>query len=794
MSDTQTNDRPIKVAILGGGAGGISAAWALTEPERSQKYEVTVYQMGWRLGGKGASGRNAERGQRIEEHGLHMWFGFYENAFRVMRACYEEWKALRPESPIQECIGEAFLPHRNYVLNEALGHESWGKWLLDLPDSPHVPGDDSRVGFRDSMAFHKLTDLVNATRLVERGAERGLESVAPSALPPTPVSPASPGEHELLGNLHRRYGRPNEESVPTRESRSLPGGFAVSTLLQAALDILASGQAAAELVPVQIDEQLEGIGDDFRKGRFRAALAAAAVCLGWARFGLAVARKLRPDDEPLRRLWMSIDFAAALASGLSDDIFGKRQAFKDLDGENLYDWLVRHGADKEMIRVNPIVRFPYSVVFAFVDGDASKPQLAAGAALQGLMRLFLTYKGSLAYRMAAGMGDIVFAPFYEVLEKRGVKFRFFHRVDDITLATRDGQLVVDRIELTEQAQVLHGKYRPLIDVEKFPCWPNQPDWNQLRNGDELCARAKRGEINLEAPGSHAGDGFGKAAPPLVAGVDFDHVVLAIPVGALAGITKSFAQHGAFGKRWQEMLKHGKTIPTQGMQLWLNEDLVTLGGEKKAPVWGTYAEPLDTYADMSHALKLEQGGAGVKQLAYFCGALPFVGDDHGAALAAVRAAGAALLKDHAHGFWPKIGKGPNLCWNRLHVFDDATATRLVAQPEASFEGQYFRANILAGERFSATFPGSTQYRLPPGLPQVGNLFLAGDWTDNHLNVGCVEATVMSGLMAARALSGDAIRVVGDNDDYLWLGADPEDELPAIGAPPAPASAPAAQPIS
>ena len=49
-----------KVAILGGGVGGMTAAFELTAtPELRERYDVTVYQLGWRLGGKGASGRNA---------------------------------------------------------------------------------------------------------------------------------------------------------------------------------------------------------------------------------------------------------------------------------------------------------------------------------------------------------------------------------------------------------------------------------------------------------------------------------------------------------------------------------------------------------------------------------------------------------------------------------------------------------------------------------------------------------------------------------------------------------------
>ena len=59
-----------KVAVLGGGVSAMTAAFELTDTqELRDKYDVTVYQMGWRLGGKGASGRNAEYGERIEEHG-----------------------------------------------------------------------------------------------------------------------------------------------------------------------------------------------------------------------------------------------------------------------------------------------------------------------------------------------------------------------------------------------------------------------------------------------------------------------------------------------------------------------------------------------------------------------------------------------------------------------------------------------------------------------------------------------------------------------------------------------------
>src|ERR1700722_17994284 len=77
-----------RVAILGGGMAGLSAAYELTKTRslRDQN-EVTVYQLGWRLGGKAASGRDA-LGRNLE-HGLHVWFGMYENTFKMIQEVYD---------------------------------------------------------------------------------------------------------------------------------------------------------------------------------------------------------------------------------------------------------------------------------------------------------------------------------------------------------------------------------------------------------------------------------------------------------------------------------------------------------------------------------------------------------------------------------------------------------------------------------------------------------------------------------------------------------------------------------
>ena len=51
-----------------------------------------------------------------------------------------------------------------------------------------------------------------------------------------------------------------------------------------------------------------------------------------------------------------------------------------------------------------------------------------------------------------------------------------------------------------------------------------------------------------------------------------------------------------------------------------------------------------------------------------------------------------------------------------------------------------------------FPGpSLIYRISPLDNSYDNLTIAGDWTACGFNAGCVEAAVMSGLLAAHAIS-------------------------------------------
>ncbi len=66
-----------------------------------------------------------------------------------------------------------------------------------------------------------------------------------------------------------------------------------------------------------------------------------------------------------------------------------------------------------------------------------------------------------------------------------------------------------------------------------------------------------------------------------------------------------------------------------------------------------------------------------------------------------------------------------------------------------DAQYWRANTTPSERYVLTPAGSVHYRLAAEESGVENLVLAGDWTRNGIDGGCVEAAMTSGMRAARA---------------------------------------------
>ena len=572
-----------RVLVLGGGTAGMTAAWQLScTAERRAAFDVTVASMGWRLGGKGATGRSARHGARVHEHGLHIWMGFYHHAFRVVAAVYEAAR-----TPGGATIDSAFLPLHDVALADASGHVLH----LSAPPLPGRPWHDDR--------------------------------------------PVGPWLHELAA---------------WAEGHALPAARA----------------SAAE--PARA---ISHLGD---LGRF-----AATVAVGLAREG--------------------------------------RDPWQRLDDEDLRAWLRRHGATDPRVHDCSAVRAFYNLAFAYPDGQSGfgRGAVAAGAALRSLLRMGFTYRGAPFWKMAAGMGDTVFAPMYDALTARGVRFDFFRRVDGIDV--RGGR--VERVKLGVQASLAGNLYEPLMTVKGRRCWPDAPLGAQL-------AAVMDGDLESQ-------HGAPLRTETRRRGADFDAVVLAIPVPVhdrIAGAVRR--SNPAF----DAMVRNHASVVTTAAQVWSRDPLPALGWAGAPPIAVNGNHPLSSWADMTEVAAAEAWSVPPAALLYFVDVAPgerFHGMTRTEAARAVRDRLKPWLADPAA--FPVLGR---LCHGLLRDGEDA------------LDAQYFRANVDPAERYVLSLPGSTRHRLGADSGTDG-LFLAGDWTRTSINGGSVEAAAESGRLAGEAVA-------------------------------------------
>lgn len=249
--------------------------------------------------------------------------------------------------------------------------------------------------------------------------------------------------------------------------------------------------------------------------------------------------------------------------------------------------------------------------------------------------------------------------------------------------------------------------------------------------------------------------------------DFDLVIVGIPPTALMHILSTEL---VTREPWRSMFAEVTTVQTQAMQLWVSRDLKDMGWEAPSPITTAYAEPMDTWCDMTHLLPRENWPAGdvPKNISYFCGPMrdadhipPSGAHDFPAEEAErVRQTAVDWIDAELGRFLPKaapVGNPAGFDWNLL------TAPGSTATGEARFATQFWRANSDPTQRYTLSRAGSIRHRLKTDGSGFRNLYLAGDWIDCILNVGCVEATVMSGLLCSRAISGYPATIIGEHDN-------------------------------
>ena len=727
MTTTPDNTRR-RVAVLGGGAGSMGALWALTSlPDAAERFDITVYQMGWRLGGKGASGRNAALGNRIEEHGLHVWAGFYRNAFRMMREIYAAQPA---DGRLFTRWSDAFKRHSTVILEEHIDGQ-WLPWPITLAEDPvDDPESDPTTGGELPPPGEYVRLIIDAMILHAGDHDVDLSTPAPEH--------AAARAGGWLSRVEASFGRIVAHPVAKilRDTGLLIEDGLAAVARHAAVPLLATARALAAALP----------SDPARHDPLHLALIAHIMRDATAA-AEAVLAPLGRHHTTARRLGIMLSLGSTTVVGLiEDDVLNL--GFEAINGEDWTAWMARHGATPDALTSAP-VRGIYDYVFGYEKGRANRPALEAGTAVHGILRLFFTFKGSLFWEMQAGMGDVVFAPTYEVLKARGVKFEFFRRVERLE-ADATGTFV-QRIDMRRQAQVKGGgAYQPLATIRGVPSWPSAPDFGQLENGDQL-----------------AGAQFESSwAPPsgdvitLERGRDFDDVILGISVAGVNEVCRGLAPQGS---PFQQMLDAVKTVQTCCLQLWFAEDAAGIGAPAAPPIASCYVDNLNTWADMSFLLARETWpDAGPRFIAYLCGQFPDADvippyTDHefpARERERFRAHAVEWLQKNAAAIWSRTAgaDATGFDWSRLYDANGgADAARL--------DAQYVRVNIDPSERYVLSVPGSSALRLRAGESGFRNLFLAGDWVRTSINAGCVEAAVMAGMDAASALSGDPIPVVG-----------------------------------
>jgi uncharacterized protein with NAD-binding domain and iron-sulfur cluster len=374
------------------------------------------------------------------------------------------------------------------------------------------------------------------------------------------------------------------------------------------------------------------------------------------------------------------------------------------------------------------------------------------------VRLIATYKGDMLWEVQSGMGEAVVAPLYESLVAAGVRFRFFHKVTGLRLSADSTR--IDRIELERQADMLVGDYQPTLTVDGLTCWGSEPDWTQLVNGAQL----KAAGVDFEGAWEQQP---GTAALSLQDGVDFDAVVLAISLGAYkefnAALPGMCAELRTASPSFKSFTDNIPIVPTLSLQLWCDVTTNVLGWDMTKPAAVAGPEPLSVWTDMSQVLAFEPW-AGVptkpKSLQYLCG--PFDSQLFkrsstdttvpAQAAADLRATVVTWLETSSLAQWHVACDGSSFRWEMLT--DPAGRVGVFR-----LDAQYMRANISPTECCVGSPAGSTQFRLGPTVPEFANLFIAGEAARSGCNTSSVEGAIMTGMAAARAISGDPLRIPG-----------------------------------
>ena len=644
---------PQKIAILGGGAASCTTALALTaQPGWKERYNITIYQLGWRLGGKAASGRNKNYGQRVEEVTGHMFSSVYHNSKHLLRSVYKELN--RPEGVPMKTFEEAF---------QLLSHTSFKELNVSL--------DGEKQCFSLKYLVQKL---VNTTFWMTEKMNENFNDIPPIT----------------INKVNLKHLTDNQELLQCQVTSIQDFIFKIST---------------------------------------------------------------KTEKKTLQTEFLSVlDVAVTIIKGILDDKIIEN-GFDIINHLDLREWLAKHGANPATLK-STFVKYHYDLMIAYKNGDIDQPSLEAGSALKIYLNLYFCFDDAPYYDQQGGLGDIIFAPMYELLRKKGVHFKFFHKVEELNLNINNSRLI-EKIKLTKQADVLHKEYDPLINVKGLPSWPNEPKYEEI--DQEQAKLLQKHDIDLEHfwtkwPGIYE-NYFKQPLPEVILkrGQDFDIIVFGIPVGSLPYLCPELLE---VSPNLRDASKYMGKVPSFQLQLHVDETRYRLENKMYRDIVDPNRQKaVFMLSDNDPHLKLESWeslGKNPKSVAYIttmkstedtppgsCSSSPYVKRMNKKFAISITQ---TLLKNN----WPNAYKDGDFNWDILTDPKNRTGVERL-------DAQFWRTNFNPADLYTPILTNTSQYRIKTDGAGFDNIYFTGDWIENGFNC-CIEAAVTAGLLTSKAISG------------------------------------------
>ena len=639
-----------KVAILGGGAASCSAALALTaQPGWKERYDITIYQLGWRLGGKAASGRNKDYGQRTEEITGRILTRHYHNFKRLVRSVYEE---------------------------------------LDRPEGVPVRTFDDAFEWKPFFPFMNASNPLDST----------------------------------------------DDDTPCLSVKYLLQKLVRKTFWMTEMMAKQMNNSFIKTDGINADHLLDDPDLLWRKMNTIQKLISAISTV--------------QENNSTRELLSAADVASTVIKGiLKDNLL--ENGFDTINHFDLREWLKKHGANAETSG-SGFVKFHYDMFFSYRNGNIDEPDSEAGTLLKFALKFYFCYDDVSYFHGAGGDGDMIFAPMYEVLRKRGVRFRFFHKVEELKLNINNPKLV-EHIRVTKQVDLINEEYDPLINVKGLPSWPNEPKYDEIvqKHANLLM----KNNIDLESfwtgwPNVYEKQ-FKQPLPEKVLKreVDFDIIVFGIPVGSLPYLCSELLEASP---SLSNANKYIGRIASVQLQMWGNIAM----SQSMTPCFYSSAEQDFVVSSGDPNLRLEDWeslGTNPKNCQY----VTFVNDidkippsNHTWFPHECRKKVKKFVKSRVENLlencWPGAYKDGNFKWNVETDLEERTG-------EEHLDAQYFRVNINPSDRYTQFLTNTSQYRIKTDGAGFDNIYFTGDWIQTGINC-CIEGAVTAGLLTSKAISG------------------------------------------